>query len=159
MAGPMFASIILNKIRQTIPHTDAYVLIGIAVDPITNKVYVLNQGSSIFRTLLLPGVSVINGSTNKPFANISLLSSSPQSIAVNPTTNMIYVTHTYGSVDVINGTNNEIITTIPFIANSSQFLNQVWPSNSETKLKPLFQYVQIIQGDSFKQPERRLGWE
>src|SRR4051812_30301793 len=71
---------------------------SIAVNPVTNMVYVANGN----------GVTVINGQDNST-ATIAL--SSTGGIGVNPVTNKIYVAnYSNHSVTVINGINNSTVT-------------------------------------------------
>src|SRR6478672_11661183 len=56
--------------------------IGVAVNPVTKKVYVTNRGSNT--------VSVIDGPTSTKLSNI-IVGNSPVGIAVNPSSNWIYV--------------------------------------------------------------------
>ena len=60
------------------------------VENLTDKIYVLNEGSSRFPTLITPKASVISGATNIPLANIST-SYDLKSIAVNPNTNTTHM--------------------------------------------------------------------
>ena len=70
---------------------------AIAINQVTNKIYVANQGS---------GVSIINGANNSV---TTLNLASPFAIAVNSLTNKIYVTNWNNSeVYVINGNNTSI---------------------------------------------------
>ncbi|MBP7686434.1 MAG: hypothetical protein KA765_00925 [Thermoflexales bacterium] len=55
--------------------------IAIAVNPVTNKVYVVNQGSST--------VTVIDGATNTAAATVDVATQAA-AIAVNPATNKIW---------------------------------------------------------------------
>ncbi len=54
---------------------------SVAVNPVTNKIYVANDSSN--------NVTVIDGATNSPTTVI--VGTSPSSVAVNPVTNKIYV--------------------------------------------------------------------
>jgi YVTN family beta-propeller protein len=66
----------------------------VAVNPVTNKIYVANNSSD--------GVAVIDGATNA--VNIVAAGVQPWTIAVNPVTNKIYVTNRNAhSVTVIDG--------------------------------------------------------
>jgi YVTN family beta-propeller protein len=75
----------------------------VAVNPVTNKIYVANLGSNT--------VSVIDGATNnKTTVNVG---SGPNSIAVNPATNKVYVVNAGNStVTVIDAGNNNATTTV-----------------------------------------------
>ena len=69
----------------------------VAINEVTNTIYVSNQGSS--------NVTVINGTT---LTTVSVpVGSNPGPVAVNPVTNMIYVANQgSGTVTVINGATN-----------------------------------------------------
>jgi YVTN family beta-propeller protein len=74
---------------------------GVAVNPVTNKIYVANFNSN--------NVTVINGATNTT-TTVSA-GSYPYGVAVNPVTNKIYVGEYYGdNVTVIDGTTNSTTT-------------------------------------------------
>jgi YVTN family beta-propeller protein len=74
---------------------------AIAVNPVTNTIYVVNSNSD--------NVTVINGATNAT-ATVAV-GEYPLSIAVNPVTNKIYVANSFGSsVTVIDGTTNATVT-------------------------------------------------
>ena len=84
--------------------------IGVVVDAATNMIYVLNQTSN--------SVSVVSGGTNTVKATITGLPANVSAIAVNATTNHIYVTagayvgaSNPGSVTVIYGATNTIVAT------------------------------------------------
>jgi YVTN family beta-propeller protein len=84
---------------------------ALAVDPATDKIYVTRYRS----------VSVVDGATNKVTATIPLpgMPGGITDIAVNPATNMIYVSGsdgTTGAVSVINGATNTTTATIPMPA-------------------------------------------
>jgi YVTN family beta-propeller protein len=86
---------------------------ALAVDPATDKIYVTQYRS----------VSVIDGATNKVTATLPLpgLPGGVTDIAVNPATNMIYVSGsngTTGAVSVINGATNTTTATISLSAGS-----------------------------------------
>lgn len=73
--------------------------VAIAINPVTNKIYVANSGGDT--------ISVIDGSTDSVSANIKV-GPRPYTIAVNSATNKIYVTRTFGdTMTVINGETNE----------------------------------------------------
>jgi len=79
---------------------------GIAVNPITNKVYVTNYDSG--------SISVIDGSTNKVVGNITV-GVFPSEVAINSETNRVYVIHRGppGSlVSILDGQSNTVIDTI-----------------------------------------------
>ena len=77
---------------------------GLAVDPLTNTIYVANSYDNT--------VSVINGTTNTATSTITV-GSGPTGVAVNPLTNTIYVANQYShTVSVINGATNTVTSTI-----------------------------------------------
>ena len=75
--------------------------IAVAVNPVTNKVYVANNGSA--------NVTVIDGATNA--TTTVAAGTDPYAVAVNPVTNKVYVAN-YGSasVTVIDGATNATTT-------------------------------------------------
>lgn len=75
---------------------------ALAVNTETNRIYVANFDSN--------NITVINGADNS--TTTVNIGSVPFEIAVNPNTNRIYVAGP-GGVNVINGADNSIITTIP----------------------------------------------
>ena len=78
--------------------------IGIAVNPNTNMIYVVNQISNT--------ASVIDGKTNGVVKSIAV-GKGPISIAVNPNTNMIYVAnYDSNTASVIDGKTNAVIKNI-----------------------------------------------
>ncbi len=75
--------------------------ISVAVNPVTNKIYVANQSSA--------SVTVIDGATNST-TNVNV-GTSPYCVAVNPVTNMIYVANRDSTnVTVIDGATNNTTT-------------------------------------------------
>jgi YVTN family beta-propeller protein len=93
---------------------------GVAVNPVTNLIYVTNflhQGG-----FGQGFVSVINGATNTVSPTTIPVGVGPQSLAVDSSTNTIYVGNTndppaggssnYGSVSVINGAAGSVTTTV-----------------------------------------------
>jgi len=101
---------------------------GIALNPVTNKVYVSNWDSN--------SVSVIDGATNAVVATPAV-GTNPFAIAVNPATNMVYVAN-YGSnsVSVINGATNAVVATPvvgtnPYVLAMNPVTNMVYVANSK----------------------------
>lgn len=96
---------------------------GIAVNPITNKIYVTCTGSDYPYGRLPPNaiavplpvlgkVFVIDGNNQNVVTSIEV-GMNPKNIAVNPVTNMIYVTNENSkSVSVIDGQTNSVVKTI-----------------------------------------------
>src|ERR1017187_3988182 len=107
LGGIVFAAVIPSLVRaQTVTATvsagtkpDA-----VAVDPVTNTIYVANYGSS--------NVTVISGATNTVTATVPA-GIEPDGIAINSVTNTIYVAN-YGSsnVTVISGATNTVTATV-----------------------------------------------
>ena len=104
-----------NTVIETI--TVGVYPIAIAVNPQTNKIYVVNGQSN--------SVSVIDGSTNSviktlawdgdrtEFANVNQIGNKPEYVAVNPKTNRIYVVNNwYGTISVIDGSTDTVIDAI-----------------------------------------------
>lgn len=78
---------------------------GVCVNPITNRIYVVNTESPYV-------VRVINGSNNTVAGDISV-GYKPIYCAVNPTTNRIYVTHYFlHTVSVIDGATNSVVASV-----------------------------------------------
>jgi len=84
---------------------------GLGITSKTNLIYVTNFVSN--------SVSVINGSTNTIVATLSTSGRIPNQVAVNPSTNFVYVSttfegiHPFGSIFVINGSTNTGVSNIP----------------------------------------------
>ena len=75
---------------------------GVAVNPITNHIYITHSGNM---------VSVINGKNNRVVDTITLAKiESVQGVKINPITNRIYVTGS--ALSVIDGKTNKVIDTI-----------------------------------------------
>lgn len=72
----------------------------VAVNSVTNKIYVANRGSG--------SVTVIDG-TNNSTTTVGA-GTSPRAIAVNSVTNKIYVANQGGNVTAIDGTDNSSVT-------------------------------------------------
>jgi len=103
-SGPNTISVIngsSNNVTATIQAPGGY----IAVNPVTNKIYVLALGGAG-----TSHVFVIDGATNKVVQTIYIQGDSSGDVAVNPTTNLIYATstcrcfHPLAFLYVINGT-------------------------------------------------------
>jgi YVTN family beta-propeller protein len=101
---------------------------GIALDPVTNKIYVTNNcgnGPTCVATSL-GSVTVIDGATSTTPATVEpaaiTVEGSPGKIAVDPATDTIYVINvcgtdstctSAGSVSVINGATDAVVATVP----------------------------------------------
>ena len=76
-----------------------------AVNDVTNRIYVVNYGSS--------DVTVIDGASHRPMATVKV-GLWPQQIAVNTKTNTIYVVNTHANtVSVIDGRTSTVAATVP----------------------------------------------
>ena len=77
----------------------------VAVDPVSNTVYVVNLGCFSDNSCINPGsVTVINGATNSATTIINTNASNPTGLALDPTTDRIYVANVgSGNVTVIDG--------------------------------------------------------
>jgi YVTN family beta-propeller protein len=114
--------------------------VSLAVNALTNRIYVANQLSN--------NVSVIDGTTNSVITTIGGFSS-PVGVAVNPQTNLIYVGNAGGSnsLSVIDGATNSISTTIPLGADPfriavNPLMNRIYASLNSTNS------VAVIDGSS-----------
>lgn len=85
---------------------------AIALNPVTNRIYVANNGNGSNAT-----VAVINGSSDTPAIGSPIrLGEAPDALAVNPVTNKIYVANG-AAVTVIDGATNTIRTTTQLLLN------------------------------------------
>jgi YVTN family beta-propeller protein len=117
---------------------------AIAIDPVTDRVYVANRNSGTYGT-----VTALDGATNATTA-VSV-GRHPDAIAVNPVTNRIYVANAdsaadpgYGSVTVINGadpTSSEVsVLKDPTALAVNPLTNKIYVANSQTNI------VTVIDG-------------
>ena len=96
-----------NTVIDTIPGLDFRPRL-LGINPVTNTVYVGNEGNGSGTTL-----AVINGLTDKIVQNITV-GTGPSGVAVNPVTNRIYTANgTSNNVSVVDGSTNKVIATIP----------------------------------------------
>lgn len=80
---------------------------ALAVDPATHRVYVLAPRAT------QPSLVVVDDSNNSVKTTINL-SGKPVAIAMDPTTNMVYIDNQYANtVSVLNGATNAIVATVP----------------------------------------------
>jgi YVTN family beta-propeller protein len=88
---------------------------GVAVNPVTNTVYVTNFSSE--------SLSVINGATNAVTSTLTSIANEPSQVAVNPVTNKIYVLDYAGAqnvnVEVVDGATNTITSGLQVGGNAS----------------------------------------
>ncbi|MGI0062999.1 MAG: YncE family protein, partial [Nitrosotalea sp.] len=78
---------------------------GIAVNPITHKVYVCDYGEK--------QIHVLDAQTNQTLAYIQI-NGNPWDVAVNPVTNKVYVVNrdSYTAITVIDGSSDQVINSI-----------------------------------------------
>jgi|SRR5579859_1244486 len=98
---------------------------AVAVNPLTNKIYVANSGSS--------NVTVIDGTTNAT-ATVPV-GATPSAVAVNPVTNRIYVANRNSSnVTVVDGATNTTVTvtvgSVPDAIAVNPVTDQIYVANS-----------------------------
>ena len=119
LPAPLVPRAAADSAGATIPAgTDPY---AVAVNPVTNKVYVANYGSA--------NVTVIDGSDNST-ATIPA-GTNPYDVAVNPVTNKIYVANRgSNNVTVIDGTDNSTATvaagTSPYAVAVNPVTNKIY---------------------------------
>jgi len=98
--------------------------VAVAVNPIVNKIYVANNGSS--------NITIIDGATND--TAIVSAGSGPQAIAVNPVTNKIYVANQGGDVTLIDGVTNTTAAvsagTNPYAIAANPVANKIYVANN-----------------------------
>ena len=132
--------------------------VAVAVNPVTNKIYVANCVKRSGRSLPTGTVTVIDGNTN--VTTDVPVGICPSAVAVNPVTNKIYIANfgsfclignwciNYGSVTVIDGATNHTITiTDPNAKNPravavNPVTNKIYVANN------LSQNVTVIDGAS-----------
>jgi YVTN family beta-propeller protein len=114
----------------TIADTQANDLHAIAVNPLTGRICVANQGSN--------NVTVIDGATATVSATISA-GTTPFALAVNPVTNKIYVANYCVVVTVINGATDTVTATLtdpnaifPTAVALNPVTNQIYVVNSSS---------------------------
>ena len=98
---------------------------AVAVNPVTNKIYVAN--------FLSNNVTVIDGASNK--TTTVKAGSEPKAVAVNPVTNKIYVVNNYGdNMTVIDGASNKTTTVKvghrPFAVAANPVTNKIYSRNA-----------------------------
>jgi YVTN family beta-propeller protein len=85
---------------------------GVAVNPTTNMIYVVN-GIGCCDSKYSQSLGVIEGSTYRVVASISIGGTSAgAAVAVNPVTNRVYVVGEDSGLTVINGSSNRVLTTV-----------------------------------------------
>jgi len=103
---------------------------NVAVNPVTNTIYVANSNSN--------NVTVIAGAANTTTTVTDPNASSPCALAVNPVTNKIYVAnYNSGNVTVIDGSNGTVITTVaagsaPCSVAVNTVTNQIYVANNNS---------------------------
>lgn len=101
--------------------------VAVAVNPLTNKIYVVNQSSN--------NVTVIDGATNHTTS--VPVGASPTALAINPVTNKIYVTNGNGdSVTVIDGATDQTTAAgagfYPIAIDVNTVTNQIYVANFDS---------------------------
>src|SRR5712692_3265852 len=94
-----------NSITTTIPLPFNGLPSGVGVNESTNTVYVNNQQNP-------PALFVINGNDNTITTTISIPTVPQGGVAINPTSNRVYVACASRGLTVVNGDDNTVITTI-----------------------------------------------
>jgi YVTN family beta-propeller protein len=113
--------------------------VAVAVNPLTNRIYVANNASN--------NVSVIDGSTDI-VVDVIEVEKEPSAVAVNPVTNKVYVTNWNSqSVSVIDGSTQKILATIdvgmcPGAITINPNTNRIYVANVGS------QNVSVIDGSS-----------
>jgi YVTN family beta-propeller protein len=103
---------------------------ALAVNPVTNRIYVLHMASD--------NVLVIDGATNNILSKVNV-GRYPAAVAVNPRTNRIYVANIYSdTVSVIDGNNSTILATVnvgttPVDVAVNSITNRIYVTNSIDK--------------------------
>lgn len=131
-----------NAVSATI--AVGYLPYGVAVNPLTNQIYVANQCGNDPTCASTGTLSVIDGGSNSVIATV-IVGSDPYAVTVNTITNRIYVVNgcgtdptctTYaGSVSVIDGASDTVLATVPVGASPenpviNQTTNQIYVPNS-----------------------------
>lgn len=102
---------------------------GIAVNPVTNQIYVSDLDAS--------AIDVIDGNTNTITSSISLGGQQPIGVAVDPITNRVYVAISAPLVAVIDGKTQQVLTRI-----------QVGASNNFVAVNPFKQRAYVTSDSS-----------
>src|SRR5260370_3514295 len=101
---------------------------AVAINPVTNRIYIANQGSN--------NVTVIDGASNT--AITVSVGSRPIAVAVNPATNKVYVANqNSNNVTVIDAANNNATTTVnagssPSAVAVNPLTNKIYVADSES---------------------------
>ena len=124
---------VTNTVIATILHPSQTGTEAIALNPATNRIYVVSQGASGGNG----SIAVIDGATNTVLSTV-VVGSRPRALSVNASTNRIYVANGNGhTVSVINGATNEVTNTIatglfPNIIALNPVTNKVYVGSSES---------------------------
>lgn len=98
-----------NVTKIHVGHSNTDLLTAMAINPVTNKIYIANADSNT--------VSVLDGLSNCLLSNIPV-GVQPRGLAVNPVNNLVYVANMLsGTVSVINGTTDKVTSLITFNTN------------------------------------------
>jgi DNA-binding beta-propeller fold protein YncE len=93
--------------------------IAVAVNPITNKIYVANNGNVGKNGTNIGSITVIDGATNSITNLVDANANSPHAVAINPVSNKVYIANANSVVTELDGATNSITTiTDPSATNS-----------------------------------------
>jgi YVTN family beta-propeller protein len=116
--------------------------VGVAVNPNTNRIYVANRGGSGGGIYGYGSISVIDGATNSIVATVKV--DFPESVCVNPITNLIYVIGTdeatlCENVSVIDGATNSVVAVV--------WLGYANANRQHIDVNPITNLIYFIYGD------------
>jgi YVTN family beta-propeller protein len=100
-----------DTVMATVSDSNAVAPIAVAVNPLTDQIYVANQGDG---NTNWGNITVIQGLTySTTVTDTNVAQPQPGAIAVNPATNLIYVANGNGNnVTVIDGSSNTVVATL-----------------------------------------------
>jgi YVTN family beta-propeller protein len=158
-----------NEIVKTLKitsYTDFYAIGGIAVNQKTNKVYVLtNEMSSSDAQQPHALITIIDGMKNKIEQTFKVgnlradydVIDSARGLAINSETDMIYVSMIFGSLYVIDGSNNRIVTNLSVGEGGNGGMPTYIAVNEKTNLAYISRFgssfVSIVNGSTNKEIE------
>ena len=106
-----------STVTVTDPNASGIQSVAVAVNALTNKIYVANNNVLGLSNTMAGNVTVIDGATNSTTTVTDPSAISPVAVAVNPVTNKTYVANegdypgsNYGNVTVIDGATNSVTT-------------------------------------------------
>jgi YVTN family beta-propeller protein len=132
---------VINGIEERVIHNVIVgkTPVGVAVNPFTKRVYVTNQESNVSKG----SVSVIDYRFYLPDDTFEIrnvtsipLRSDLNAIAINPNTNLVYVTTTNDTMYVINGSTNKVVSRV-----------LVGPSPNDVAVNPTTNAVYVTNAD------------